>query len=150
MDRRGKFRLGLNQLYLPLYDDLCDLLDDSWGPYQGFRTFASQDALYAQGRTAPGPVVTNAFAGESAHNYGCGTDWIIWTDDGTPLWIPKSDPRWQVYINAVHKVGLKAGVDFGDTDHNELSISCSWVDVLKAFNQGGQEAANEQIRLHMV
>ena len=34
----------------------------------GHRPNDVQDALYAQGRTAPGDIVTNAKAGESAHN----------------------------------------------------------------------------------
>jgi len=34
-----------------------------------YRDADSQNALYAQGRTKPGPKVTNAKAGESFHNY---------------------------------------------------------------------------------
>jgi peptidoglycan L-alanyl-D-glutamate endopeptidase CwlK len=34
-----------------------------------WRSDAEQDALYAQGRTKPGKIVTNARAGQSAHNY---------------------------------------------------------------------------------
>ena len=37
---------------------------------QGYRSIAEQDALYAQGRTAPGEIVTNARGGQSYHNYG--------------------------------------------------------------------------------
>lgn len=37
---------------------------------QGLRTFAEQDALFAQGRTKPGQVVTRARGGQSNHNYG--------------------------------------------------------------------------------
>jgi len=37
---------------------------------QGYRTFAEQEALYAQGRSKPGPIVTNARGGWSNHNYG--------------------------------------------------------------------------------
>jgi len=40
----------------------------------GFRTYAEQDALYAQGRTAAGDVVTNARAGYSNHNFGIAFD----------------------------------------------------------------------------
>ncbi|WP_051304036.1 M15 family metallopeptidase [Calidithermus chliarophilus] len=36
---------------------------------QTYRSCADQNAAYAQGRTRPGPVVTNARAGESLHNY---------------------------------------------------------------------------------
>ena len=41
---------------------------------QGLRTYAEQDALYAQGRTMPGHVVTNAGGGWSNHNFGCAVD----------------------------------------------------------------------------
>ncbi len=40
----------------------------------GFRTFAEQDALFAQGRTAHGKIVTNAPGGMSFHNYGLAVD----------------------------------------------------------------------------
>lgn len=40
----------------------------------GFRTYAEQEALYAQGRTAPGNIVTKARAGYSNHNFGIAFD----------------------------------------------------------------------------
>ena len=40
------------------------------------RDAESQNALYAQGRTRPGKVVTNARAGQSWHNYGCAFDFV--------------------------------------------------------------------------
>ncbi|MNC30597.1 Peptidoglycan L-alanyl-D-glutamate endopeptidase CwlK precursor [compost metagenome] len=36
---------------------------------QGYRSKAEQDGLYAQGRTKPGSIVTNARGGYSYHNY---------------------------------------------------------------------------------
>lgn len=41
-----------------------------------YRDFASQNALYAQGRTAPGPRVTNARAGKSWHNWRLAFDFV--------------------------------------------------------------------------
>ncbi len=38
------------------------------------RTWPEQDALYAQGRTAPGSIVTNARGGQSNHNYQIAVD----------------------------------------------------------------------------
>lgn len=58
-----------------------------------FRDGEAQDELYARGRTKPGPVVTNAKAGESAHNYGLALD-IVPLVAGKPLW-DSSDPIWQ-------------------------------------------------------
>ncbi|HEY8916285.1 MAG TPA: RHS repeat-associated core domain-containing protein [Chitinophaga sp.] len=46
----------------------------SWAVTQGYRTIEYQDALYAQGRTAPGNIVTQARGGQSAHNFGMGVD----------------------------------------------------------------------------
>ena len=40
----------------------------------GYRSWAEQDALYAQGRTAPGSIVTNAPGGYSFHNLKVGGD----------------------------------------------------------------------------
>ncbi len=40
----------------------------------GTRSYAEQAALYAQGRTAPGKVVTNARPGYSNHNFGIAVD----------------------------------------------------------------------------
>lgn len=56
------------------------------------RTHDEQDALYAQGRTKPGRIVTNARAGQSAHNYGLALDFVpivngkLEWDDGAPQW----------------------------------------------------------------
>ena len=41
---------------------------------QGFRSFAEQDAIYQQGRTKPGKIVTMAKPGCSYHNYGLAID----------------------------------------------------------------------------
>ncbi len=54
-----------------------------------YRDFASQDALFAQGRTKPGKKVTNARAGQSYHNFRCAFDFVpivngkaVWNDTG--------------------------------------------------------------------
>lgn len=41
-----------------------------------YRDAESQNALYAQGRTAPGQKVTNAKAGQSWHNWRCAFDFV--------------------------------------------------------------------------
>lgn len=141
MDRRTKFRQNHHPLYLPLYDKLCGLLPAIWQPYQGYRTFSQQDALYAEGRSSPGHVVTNARGGESAHCYGCASDWTIWDGDGQPIWLEASDPMWEIYFDAIGKCGLKPGHAFGDTDHNELNLKCSWVDVRQVYESSGMDNA---------
>lgn len=41
-----------------------------------YRDAASQEALFAQGRTTPGKKVTNARAGQSMHNWKCAFDFV--------------------------------------------------------------------------
>jgi len=55
----------------------------------GTRSWNDQAALYAKGRTAPGPKVTNAKPGSSMHNFGLAIDCgvfkgKVYMDDGTP------------------------------------------------------------------
>ncbi len=52
---------------------------------QGTRSYAEQNALYAQGRTAPGRRVTNARGGYSNHNFGIAFDIGIFTPAGKYL-----------------------------------------------------------------
>lgn len=60
---------------------------------QGRRTIATQNALYAEGRTAPGRIVTKAAGGSSAHNFGLAVDFVLLNSDGSPNW-DDEDPKW--------------------------------------------------------
>jgi len=53
--------------------------------YCTLRSKEEQDALYAQGRTVSGKIVTNARGGDSWHNYGCAFDWVPLVA-GKPQW----------------------------------------------------------------
>ena len=44
---------------------------------QGLRTIEEQNALWAQGRTISGNIVTNAKGGSSYHNYGLAIDFAL-------------------------------------------------------------------------
>jgi peptidoglycan L-alanyl-D-glutamate endopeptidase CwlK len=50
-----------------------------------YRDAASQAALYAQGRTAPGRIVTNAPPGQSFHNWRVAFD-VVPLRHGKPIW----------------------------------------------------------------
>lgn len=53
----------------------------NFGAFMGLRTWEEQDALYAEGRTAPGNIVTKAKGGQSSHNFGLAVDLV---EDGDP------------------------------------------------------------------
>ena len=62
-----------------------ELMMKIWGTpiriTEGYRSNERQDELYAQGRTTPGNIVTNAKAGESFHNYGVAFD-VVFREKG--------------------------------------------------------------------
>lgn len=53
--------------------------------YCTYRSGGEQDELYAQGRTKPGKIVTNARAGDSWHNWGYAFDFVP-VVGGKPQW----------------------------------------------------------------
>lgn len=50
-----------------------------------YRDHESQAALFAQGRTKPGQIVTNARPGQSWHNWRCAFD-VVPIRNGKPVW----------------------------------------------------------------
>ena len=77
-----------------------------------YRDNESQAALYAQGRTTPGDVVTNARPGQSWHNYRCALD-VVALVNGKPIW-NKKDPIWQKIGEIGKSCGLEWAGDWKD------------------------------------
>lgn len=85
----------------------------------GLRTYDEQDALYAQGRTKPGAIVTNARGGYSNHNFGLAFDIGVFENEkylGTSAKYETLGP-----------IGMSLGLAWGgnwksirDTPHYEL------------------------------
>lgn len=55
-----------------------------------YRDNEAQDALYAQGRTTPGNIVTSARGGQSMHNYHCAVD-VVPMRNGKCVWSTKGN-----------------------------------------------------------
>lgn len=74
-----------------------------------FRDDESQNALYAQGRTAPGRIVTNARAGQSFHNFRVAFD-VVPLRAGKPVWGTNGDDLalWQ----RVGAIGESLGLEW--------------------------------------
>jgi peptidoglycan L-alanyl-D-glutamate endopeptidase CwlK len=86
---------------------------------QGLRTIKEQNDLYAQGRTKPGKIVTNAKGGSSFHNYGLAIDFAILTDkDGNGTF---EDLSWDIKRD------------------NDKDGTADWLEVVKAFEASGWE-----------
>ena len=74
-----------------------------------FRDAESQTALYAQGRTLPGNIVTNARAGQSWHNWRVAFD-VVPMRNGKPVWgtSGKDGELWQ----SIGAIGQACGLEW--------------------------------------
>lgn len=96
----------------------------------GVRTTAQQKALYAEGRTAGGRIVTNADGVEKKSNhqakadgFGHAVDLAFADANGQPTW--SETMPWRLYGEMAKSLGLVWGGDFQslpDKPHIELPI----------------------------
>lgn len=93
--------------------------------YEGYRSVTSQNELYAQGRTKPGSIVTNAKGGESLHNYGVAVD-IVFGVKGRPSWA--EELPWRMLGEVGKMYGFECGGDwkqFTDRPHFQITLGYS-------------------------
>lgn len=131
----------LREEALEIYDEIVDSLTGNaiCRFTFTFRTFAEQDKLYAQGRTKPGPKVTNAKGGQSYHNYGLAIDVVLLIDRDkngtyeTASWNTKPDydgdgkSDWQEIVAIFKRYGWTWGGDwkFVDAPHFQKTFGYS-------------------------
>ena len=124
-----------------MYDEICAALSGSAICRFAYtlRTFAEQDALYAQGRTKAGAKVTNAKGGQSYHNYGLAIDIVLLVDKDkngsfeTASWDIKTDfdadgkSDWIEVVNIFKRYGFEWGGDwkFVDNPHFQKTFGKS-------------------------
>lgn len=103
---------------------------------QALRTFSEQDALYAQGRTTKGAIVTAAKGGQSWHCFGLAIDIV-------PIINGAID--WNYDYSKLNAIGVKYGLTWGhpwkDNDHFEDNIGkgpSGWHYALDLWNKGSK------------
>ena len=97
---------------------------------QGLRTIEEQNELYAQGRTKPGKIVTNAKGGYSYHNFGLAFDFALLNPDGSVSW--NVDDKWKRVAQIGKSLGLEWGgdwKDFKDYPHFQYTFGLSLADL---------------------
>lgn len=76
-------RIDTALAFPPFLTRLQALLDEAMSRRKAYwvielhRSYDRSGELFAQGRTKPGPIVTNAKGGESAHNFGLAADLVL-------------------------------------------------------------------------
>jgi len=105
-----------------------DFLDCEAVVISGHRTWKEQDALYTQGRTKPGQIVTDAKGGQSNHNFGIAIDLGIFRK-GDYLDDNKAKPDKEL-LNRIYKhlakkaeaFGLEAGYNWKKKDMPHFEV----------------------------
>jgi peptidoglycan L-alanyl-D-glutamate endopeptidase CwlK len=103
-----------------------------------YRSMSEQADLYAQGRTRPGNIVTNAPPGRSWHNWRRAFD-VVEIKNGIALW---ENPRWNRIGFLGKQLGLEWGGDwtsFQDRPHFEYHPGLT----LDDMNNGSHSATAE-------
>jgi peptidoglycan LD-endopeptidase CwlK len=120
---------------------------DYWAT-SGYRSPAEQDKLYAQGRTAPGNVVTNSQGFQSAHNFGIAIDFTRDKDAAKAGLQPSWDAAdYEVLGQQTVALGLVWGGNFKmkDRPHVQLAgyVSAAELLPLKTAYQGATEQGTD-------
>lgn len=90
----------------------------------GLRTYDEQNALYAQGRTSSGRVVTNARGGYSNHNFGVAFDVGVFSSDGKYL---DESPAYKTVGQLGKALGFEWGGDWSSIqDQPHFQLRPAW------------------------
>lgn len=117
------------------YTEACRVTPVGVHPFitEAYRSFERSDALYAQGRTTKGSIVTNAKGGSSLHNYRLAVDFCLQVN-GKTSWVV--DKNWMKVIEVFKKYGFKSGIDFKsivDAPHLEMTFGYSVKQLLAKY-----------------
>lgn len=132
--KQKNFRLNDTNVHPTVAQRGWDVVFEAWqqGIYvlitQSYRSISEQDALYAQGRTKPGKIVTNAKGGQSFHNFGLGLDFALYTQDGKDVSWDDSSAAWKKVVQLFKSKGFEWGGDFKsfkDTPHLQMAFGFS-------------------------
>lgn len=99
-----------------------------------YRSMEEQEKIYAQGRTAPGEVVTKAIPGSSYHQYGLAADIVPLSVSGG-LNYNYDQSKW---LNIASQWNITWGgswTGFKDLDHWEEKCGHNWRDLLDLYSQ---------------
>ena len=118
--------------------------------FEGLRTFDQQAEYYAQGRTKPGKIITNAQPGDSFHQWGLAADYVLDIFPEKPglqwSWDLKADVNanghsdWRDMAEIAVRCGLQPGYfwsRFPDAPHVENRFGLTLADCKELYRLGG-------------
>ena len=126
--------LPLVQRKLQEHKDICKKHGLYFQVTSTYRSIEAQNALYAQGRTKPGAIVTKAKGGQSFHNWRCCYD--VWPVVNGKM-LSFSDPNAESLLSAIGHYGKQIGLEWGgdwkefkDNPHFQLTLGYTFNDFI--------------------
>jgi peptidoglycan L-alanyl-D-glutamate endopeptidase CwlK len=146
LERINLLHPKLREEVYAMYEEICAALTGSvfCRFTHTLRTFAEQDAIYAQGRTKPGAKISNARGGMSMHNYGLAIDIVLIRNGKEAVWDMKTDfdgdgkSDWMEIVTIFKQYGWEWGGDwkFFDGPHFQKTLGYSVVQLLDLHKKG--------------
>jgi len=101
---------GIYETFKPMVIDFLEASEKEFKPriLYGYRSIQEQNEIYAQGRTKPGKIVTNAKGGQSFHNFGLAID--IYPEIG----------GYNANFNRLGEIAKLFGIEHGDRGYIDL------------------------------
>jgi len=139
---------NISDLYItfqPIATEFIRRANEATAPWttfitDGLRTIQEQNELYAQGRTKPGNIVTNARGGDSIHNYGLAID-VAFQRDGK---LSYSNDLYKKIVPIAKSLGMTWGGDwasFPDKPHFEYTNGLTLKQIKAGARPGGTSVA---------
>lgn len=126
---------------------------------QGLRSWAQQDVLYAQGRTVPGKIVTDAQGGYSWHNFGLAVDCVPSSGGIDASYLPDwnaQHPTWKRMEAVGVSLGLVSGANWTrivDAPHFQINgrfpEAAPDDETRQIFLDAGSEALWQEVQLSL-
>ncbi len=123
IDRLRLVHPELARRTLLVLEEMKELYNRTMRVSDGKRVGDNQGNLYAQGRTAPGPIVTNARPGDSLHEYGLADDCCFTGMDPYLERDKLCDKLWTEFGRIAESHGLVWGGRFKRRDRPHLQFT---------------------------
>jgi len=136
LKRLNELHPSIRQSAIDAYTEACKVTPVGVHPLitEAYRSFERSDELYAQGRTKPGQIVSNARGGQSLHNYGLAIDFVLIVN-GKMVWEVNAD--WMTVVKVFKKYGFEWGGDWNslkDYPHFQKTFGLTTKQLLAKHN----------------
>lgn len=150
MDLDAASEARLSEVYPDLAVRWRRTAEDVWGAHrlklkvtQGIRSIEAQAALYAQGRTLPGPIVTYSVPGDSWHHYGLAVDTCFAGPDPYLEKDVRTEMLWREFGKFATAHGLTWGgawSRFVDRPHVQMTYALTLAQVKDLYSYRGLDS----------